>query len=162
LVNTILAIGPEGQGHRPAMAAWQKLSRADAADLPILLSALDNANPLAANWLRSAVESIAARSLNTGLKHSAAAFERLAIDVGHQPRARRLAFDLLLKTDSTAADGLIPGMLDDPCDEFRRDAVARLLTDATKLRSRDVPEDAIQIYLKALSAARDQDQVDAI
>ena len=46
-------------------------------------------------------------------------------DTRHDPRGRRLAYELIAKVDPSAPDRIIPGMLDDPSVEFRRDAVAR-------------------------------------
>jgi hypothetical protein len=53
-------------------------------------------------------------------------------------------------------------MLDDPAAEFRREAVQRLVDEAARLKAGEAPGDAVPLYFKALSGARDQDQVDAI
>ena len=45
-----------------AAKAWQSLAKAGAGALPEILSAMDGANPLAANWLRAAVDTIASRA----------------------------------------------------------------------------------------------------
>lgn len=162
LLKTILAVGKEGRGHREAALAWRKLTMADGAALPAILVALDEANPLAANWLRSAAETIADRQLDRGCTLPADALEKFVLNVRHNPRVRRFAFELLVKADSTAPDRLIPGMLDDPGAEFRRDAVQRLLDEAARLNASDATGDARQIYLKALGGAREQDQTEAI
>jgi hypothetical protein len=162
LLKTILAVGPEGRGHREAALAWRKVTAADGAALPAVLVALDEANPLAANWLRSAAETITDRQLDRGHKLPADALEKFVLDVHHNPRVRRFAFDLLVKADATAPDRLIPGMLDDPAAEFRRDAVQRLLDKAAWLTASETTVDARQIYLKALGGAREQDQTAVI
>ena len=46
---TLKAVGSEGAGNTAARQAWQQVSKADAASLPMILAALDNASPLAAN-----------------------------------------------------------------------------------------------------------------
>jgi len=165
-LTTILAVGKEGRGHREAATAWKKLAQADAAALPAVLAALDDANPLAANWLRCAAETIADRHLSRGQKLPADELEKFLLDVRHNPRVRRLALELLTKADRTAPDRLIPGMLDDPGTEFRRDAVQRLLDQAAQLNeagsSFAATGDAVSIYLKALSGAREQDQTETI
>src|SRR4029077_9387613 len=56
----------------------------------------------------------------------------------------------------------IPGMLDDPAAEFRRDAVQRLLDEAAALQARQTSGEAHRIYVKALNSARDKDQAEAI
>ena len=60
-IETIRAVGKEGQGNAAATKAWQRLAKAEASALPEILAAMDGANPLAANWLRAAVDTIAAR-----------------------------------------------------------------------------------------------------
>jgi hypothetical protein len=162
LIKVILNVGPEGKGHREASAASRELAAADAAALPAVLTALDEANPLAANWLRGAVETIADRQFDRRNEWPTAELEEFVLDVRHQPRARRLAFEMLTTADATARDRLIPGMLDDPGSEFRRDAVQRLVDEAVRLKTRQALAEAVQVYRRALSGARDQDQCDLI
>lgn len=162
LLKTILAVGPEGRGHREAAVACRKLIEADGSALPAVFAAMDEANPLAANWLRSAAETIADRQIAHGDKLPADKLEKFVLDVRHQPRVRRLAFELLSKADSTAPDRLIPGMIDDPGVEFRRDAVQRLVDEAAALMAQATSGDARKTYLKALSGAREPDQTETI
>ncbi len=63
---TLKAVGSEGAGNTAARQAWQQVSKADAASLPVILAALDDAGPLAANWLRASVDAIAERQLQKG------------------------------------------------------------------------------------------------
>jgi hypothetical protein len=76
LLKTIQAVDKEAKGHREAATAWKKLVQADAAALPAVLVALDDANPLAANWLRSAAETIADRQIDRGQRLPADALEK--------------------------------------------------------------------------------------
>src|SRR5438132_3356464 len=160
-VKAILAVGEKGQGKAAASKAWQELVKADARALPELLLSLNRASPLAANWLRGAVDSIAERELVRGGKLPTAELEKFTLDTAHNPRARRLAYEWLARADKTAPDRLIPGMLNDPSTEFRRDAVARLLAEAGKIPKSDTA--ALKgLYQKALAGARDKDQVETI
>ncbi len=166
-LKALKAVGPEGAGNTAASAAWKQLAQADAAALPTILASLDDAGPLAANWIRAAVESIGERQLRTGGKLPVKELEKFTLDTKHAPRARRLAYEWLCRGDSTAADRLLPGMLQDPSIEFRRDAVARLLDEAEGLETatKDMADKAPQVaavYRKALSGARDLDQVQQI
>lgn len=158
LVKTIKQVGPEGAGHREATAAWNKLAEADAAQLPEILAALDDAAPLPANWIRAAIEAVAERQIKSQQPLPQAELEKFVLQRQHDPRARRLAFEWLARVDATAPDRLIPQMADDPSLELRRDAVARLLEQADKL---EVAKDAraIPVYRQALASARDDDQV---
>jgi hypothetical protein len=162
LLAKLRAVGPSGAGHREAVPAWSELVRADAAQLPQILSGLDGAGPLAANWIRTAVDAIAERQLQSGRSLPAAEFEKFILDKARDPRARRLAYEWLLRVDPSAKERLIPGMLDDPGWEFRRDAVARLIGEAAKHVEAKHTAAAITVYRQALGAARERDQIDLI
>jgi hypothetical protein len=103
------------------------------------------------------------KTLANGGKLPNAELEAFALDTEHAPRSRRLAFEWLAKADPSAGDRLIPGMLNDPSVEFRRDAVARLLEQAQKLADGGEKGDPLkQLYRTALGGARDLDQVQSI
>ena len=158
LLRTLQAVGPKGAGNRQATRAWEQLARADAGQLPVILAGLDGAGPLAANWIRTAVDAIAQRQLQRGGRLPAAELERFVLDRRHAPRARRLAYELLVRADPSAPRRLLAGMLDDPSLELRRDAVARRIEEAAALEKRQRAR-AVAAYQEALSAARDLDQI---
>lgn len=160
LLETLRAVGPDGSGHREAAKAWSELARADAAQLPQMLAGLDGAGPLGANWIRTAIDAVAERQLERGGRLPAAELEKLILDRSHSSRARRLAYEWLLRVDPTANQRLIPGMIDDPCLELRRDAVARLVDQAAQVAKREQKAGALKLYQQALAAARDHDQID--
>ncbi len=161
-LRTIRAVAAEGNGSKEAGAAWRELVKNRAQALPEILAAFDDANPLAANYLRSAVETIAQRETDNGGKLPAEALEKFVRNTKRDPRGRRLAYELLASVDPSAPDRLIPGMLNDPGVEFRRDAVARLVEQATKRLAGGEKDDARKLFAEALSGARDEDQVQAI
>jgi hypothetical protein len=152
----VQAVDTEGQGQAAAQVAWQQLSQVEASELPNLLSALDEARPLAANWICTAIDAVAERQLQSGGKLPVRELEAFVLERRHQPRARRLAFEWLSRADGQAPDRLVPAMLDDPSLELRRDAVARALAQADELGDAAA---AAQAYRRALTAARDLDQV---
>ena len=158
----IKAVGPEGARHSAAIAAVKELSKASVESLPIVLKSFEGANPLAVNWLRSVVDTIADRTLKSTGKLPAKSLEDFVKDTGRSPEARRLAYEWLIKVDNTAADRLIPGMINDASPEFRRDAVARLIAQATRLHEESNKEAESKILHQALSGAIDDDQVKAI
>jgi hypothetical protein len=161
-LKTIKAVAPEGKGNPQAASAWKQLAAGRAASIPAVLLALDDANPLAANYLRSAIETIAANELKQGGKLPVAELETFVKETQHAPRGRRLAFDLLARVDKTAPDRLIPGMLNDPSVELRRDAVQRLIAQGNDQFTQDQKEAAKATFVAALAGARDDDQVQAI
>jgi len=162
LLAKLRAVGPNGAGHREATRAWSELVRADAGRLPDILAGLDGAGPLAANWIQTAIDTIAERQVQQGRPLPAAELERFVLDKRRDPRARRLAYEWLLRVDPSAKDRLIPGMLDDPSWELRRDAVARLIDQAGRDAQANRTAEAIAVYRQALAAARERDQIDLL
>lgn len=156
-LQALQQVGPRGAGHAAAQAAWPIVAAASAAQLPELLAAMDDAPPLAQNWLRAAAETIADRELRTTGRLPLAALEVLALDAAHAPRSRRLAYELISRVDATAPDRLLPKMLDDPSLELRREAVGRVLAAA---EVETASKSKIALLKKALHHARDLNQVD--
>jgi hypothetical protein len=161
-LDAIRAVAAEGNGNKEAGLAWRALVKNRGQALPEILAAFDDANPLAANYLRSAVETIAQRELEAGGKLPAAELEKFVRDTNRDPRGRRLAYELLVGVDPTAPDRLIPRMLHDSGVAFRRDAVARRTEQAPLRLAAGEKEEARKLLVEALSGARDDDQVQAI
>lgn len=159
LLNTIRQVGPLGAGHREATAAWKQLSQSDISQLTAVLAGIEGANPLAANWIRSAAETIADRQIRAGQPLPLADLEKFLLDTKQAPRARRMAYEWLVQADAQAPDRLIPGLLNDPSVEFRRDAVARLIEQADPLFDAKQGDEAAAIYQRAFHGARDLDQI---
>jgi hypothetical protein len=155
----IKAVGKEGAGNVAAAAAWKELVDRGPAVLPELLAALDDASPTAANWLRAAAEQIHDDTRAAGRKMPADRLEAFVRDTRHAGHARRLAYELLVRVDAAAPGRMLPGMLDDPGAELRRDAVAVLLKEAEPLVAKKDAK-AVDACKKVLRHARDRDQVD--
>jgi hypothetical protein len=162
LLARMKAVGREGAGSTEAARAWRDLVRAGPAALPATLAALEDADPAAANWLRSAFDAIAERELAAGRPLPVAALEAFAKDTRHNGRSRRLAYEWLARADDTAPARLLPGMLQDPSPELRRDAVAAVMRVASRWLALDDRPAATAAYRKALSGATDLDQVETI
>jgi len=160
-IAQIKQVQKEGQGNLAASKAVQQLSQADASALIPILSSFEGANPLAVNWLRGAFETIAANAIEQK-KLPVDKLEKFILDKSQNPRARRLAYETLIKVDPKAEDRLIPGMINDPSVTLRRDAVQRLIDEAKSLEKADKKDEAKKIYQQALTGATDDDQVKAI
>lgn len=155
LLGKILTVGPEGQGNAEAASAWKTLSaQSTAGDIPALLAGMDQAGPLAANWLRGLVFAVTDRAAAAGTPVSPVILTTFVKNPEHGPAGRLLAADLLQHADRAAWDAIVPDLLTDPVPALRREPVARLTAsasaagDKTRLR-------------QALEAARDEDQVRA-
>jgi hypothetical protein len=162
LLARIKAVGGEGDGNVEAGRAWRELVALGPDALPAILSAFDGADERSANWLRAAVDAVAEREVSAEHTLPADKLEAFIKETKHAPAARRLAYEWLARIDSTAPGRLLPDMLDDPSIELRRDAVAVVLKGArAKVEIKD-NDGAKTAFKKALSGARDQDQVEAI
>ena len=161
-VRVIRAVGPEGQGNAAASAAWKNLSAGNASTLLPLLGAMDGANDYALNWLRAAVDAVAGRELAAGRPLPLTALTQFLQETKHSPRSRRLAFELLTRSDSAAADRLLAGLLNDPSLEIRRDAVQKLVDQADQELNRTNTTAAVSLFQQALGSARDVTQIEGI
>jgi hypothetical protein len=161
-LQAIKAVGKQAAGNEAAQAAYRRLIKADAKVLPEILKAFDGANPLAVNWLRNAVESIADRTVKAGGKLPVAELEAFIRNRKQDPRARRLAFEWLRTVDAKRAAKLVPTFLLDPSAELRREAVAKLIGDSKKLDPKSQKPLLVATLRTALTGAVDDDQVKAI
>ena len=160
-IAAIKAVQNEGVGNENASVAWQELSRSDASLVVPLLESMSDASGLAANWLVSAAQTIVDRELANDTPLPLAAIGAFLMDTRQSPRARRWAFEVIQRVEPDTAAKLVPGMLNDPSTELRRDAIAGLLVEAEALVNADKTQSASIIYRQALGAARDVDQIDA-
>jgi hypothetical protein len=155
-LTTLKQATPNTASQTAAQQAWKTASAVAPARLPELLAALDDAGPLAANWIRAAVDAVGERAVAGSDKSVAPILEKFTLETHHSPRARRLSYDWLVRLEPTAADRLMPGFLDDPSTELRRDAVERLVAEATKNTDAAAKKRTLE---RAFAAARDIDQI---
>jgi len=161
-IAAIQAVGLEGKGNTQAAAAWKTLSSADTSVMLPLLIAMNGANPMAQNWFRSALEVIVNRDLKAGHPLPLTTIGVYLLDTRNSPQGRRLAYELIAKSDPDTAAKLIPGMLHDPSPQLRRDAVQGLIAEAGNLFTVKKNDAAILLYRQALNGARDSDQIKQI
>ena len=160
LIQSIQSVGKKGQNSTKAIQAWNKLVKKGPDALVPILTGISDDEPIAANYLRSAFETIAEQSRSP--EELTGDLERFVISTKQSGIARRLAYEWLTKLDSSAPERLLPKMLNDPGAELRRDAVAVLLESA-KVDLKDEKKDkARATFNKALKYARDRDQVQEI
>ncbi|HMF15246.1 MAG TPA: hypothetical protein VKE94_23185, partial [Gemmataceae bacterium] len=162
LLARIKQVGREGAGNVEASQAWRQLVRLGPSVLIDVLAGMGDADATAANWIRTAADAIAERELNAGRTLPARELEAFVLDTKRNGRARRQAFDWLARVDKTAPDRLIPGMIDDPSVELRRDAVARAIKKAEPLLTKTDKAEAKETFGRLFTAARDKDQIDGL
>ena len=161
-LKIIRAVGPEGQGNAEASAAWKKLAECKAVMLLPILEAMDGANDYALNWLRAAFDAISSRELSAGVKLPLPELGKFLLETRHNPRARRLAFELMGRIDPSTTDKLLAGMLNDPSLEIRLDAVQKVIDQAGQSLAVSNNTGAALLFQQALSSARDAEQIDGI
>lgn len=162
LADRIRAVGAEGKGNAEAASAWKELSTASGRSLPAILQSMKGANDYALNWLRSAVETIAQREISGHRPLPVEALRFFLADTQQHPQARRLAYELLVQANPETARALLPGFVNDPSNELRRDAVQQLMN-AAVAKSKSGDRSAAATELKdALRHARDPDQIEDI
>jgi hypothetical protein len=162
LLTQIKAVGREGAGNVEASQAWRELVRSGPESLPLILSAMDGADARVANWLRVAVDTVADRAAASGKPLPAKNLEAFVLNKQHDGAARRLAYEWLTRIDPKTPGRLLPNMLDDPSVDLRRDAVARVLEEAQARLEKKDRAGAAEQFRKALTGARDKDQVSLI
>ena len=157
-IDVIKSVGDFSKGTAEARAASDALVKGGSRNLLPLLKAFNGSSVLASNWLRSTFETIADAEIKSGGSLPKDDLLKFVKTTSESPAARRLAYEWLLKRSPQLEDQLIPGMLQDPSPEFRRDAVNRLL----KVAETATGDDAKAAYRNALKGAVHEDQVKKI
>ncbi len=153
----VKSVGPNGLGNASAVQAMKTLNSATIDQVPMMLEAMDGANQLSLNWLRSAVLSVVGRGGELPRDAVAAFFH----DTSHSSMGRLLAFDLLTDGMPELASEMIPKLIDDPSMPLRYKAVSALIRNAETMLSSDPPA-AIGKLGYALTKARDVAQIQSI
>jgi hypothetical protein len=155
--HDLQTVRAQGRGTAAGRAAWERLASGGPELLPQVLAAMDTADVVAANWLRTAFDRIldrAQRDKSKGIDVAALlAFSR---DAARQGRARRLALETVEQLRPGTTARLLPGWLEDR--EFRYEAVAALLDQSKALAKKGLRDRAGAGFRKALEASRDVDQ----
>jgi hypothetical protein len=163
-LEALKKVGPEGQGNAEVGRAFRVLveSARAASAVPDVLRAMKTSETRQLNWLRAMVDALCEKSARTGESDLAPVLETFVLDRNQFPRARRTAFEWLVKLRPEMREKLIPGMLDDPSVELRRDAVARRMGQAEDAEKAGKRDEALVAYREVLNAARDEDQIDKV
>ena len=156
-LGTIKNVGREGRGNKEAAAAWKALVAMGGQALLPTLAAMDDASPLAANWLRLTAQAIVEKQEKLPIDQ----LESFVRDTKHAPISRRLAYEFLVAADAKAPERLLPSMIEDPSVEIRRDAIEAAIAKATPLLKSD-PKTAVVEFDKLFHASRDQDQTEKL
>lgn len=161
-VNAVRNVDAKGTGHREAVAAVTFLQGRSTSELATILKGMDGANPIATNWFRGVVETIAERAISRKEDLPKTVLEAFLMDTTHGPRGRRLAYELISRADENAETRLIPKLLNDPSVELRYDAVAFETLEAQRLEKVGEKDASRAAFRRAFTAARNPQQIDSL
>lgn len=161
-IDSILKVGPEGANNEEATKAVSVLSKAPAEQIPQLLLAMNHANEIALNYLRSVVDVVMDRAMLSKSPVPVAEIRNFLLNTENHPRARRLAYEMMVRTVPEEAMRLLPGFANDPSVELRYDAVELLIGAADEKKKAGDNDGAKAAYQKALNAARQQKQIEKV
>lgn len=157
-LGALKSVGREGKGNDDAGPAWKTLVSKGAAALIPALEAVDDANPTAANWLRTAAFAIAEAETTAGRKLSTDQLTAFLKNTKFAPSARRVAYELLVAQDPALKAALLPGFLNDKSQDLRRDAIAFQLDTLEKLARPSIKADLESLF----AFTREKEQVDLL
>ncbi len=160
-ISALRAVGKEGAGNEKATLSWQEITGAEAKGLPEVLAGMNGANPLAENWLRAAAGVIAEKAIAAG-KLPLAEVKAFLLDTKNSAAPRVVAFDILQQASPEEVLKITPNLLEDPSSELRRHPVSKLLEAGDEALAQDRKAEALTAYQKAMSSARDEDQIKAL
>jgi len=158
-LQVIRAVSHQAEGNIAAGKAYQSLIKQDRSVLPDVLEAFNGANPLAANYLRSAFEVLVADGKG---EIPVKELQAYLADRDNNQKARAMVFEYLSKRDPEKMNTMLDGMLDDPSAGLRFLAVQKVLDQAKGYEAQGNQESAVAAYRHALEGATEEGQVKAI
>ena len=163
-IRTIRQVQPTGEGSTAAKAAWKTLAEASPSELPRILEAMKDANPIAANWLAMAADAVFQKKKGSDTFNAKTLpvdrLETLVLDPSQSGQARVLTYDWLCRIDPSCSKRLMPKLLGDPCPNLCQRAVqfATKQTEALHKSGADKAQ-VIAAYQKTFKGTRDPDQL---
>ena len=158
-IKTIRDVSNEGLGNREASVASQLLGTQTPETLVTILAGMKGASPIAQNWLRSSVESIVHRASQEDSALPLMALTEFLLNEDNAPRARSLCFELIQSGDAKAGEVLLRGMLNDPSNDLREQAIDQWIAAGEEALSNKQSSTAKVIFRQALQYARDIEQI---
>ena len=158
-LKAIRAVSHQAEGNVAAGKAYQSLIKQDRSVLPAVLKAFNGANPVAANYLRSAFEVLVADGKG---EIPVKELEDYLADRKNNQKARSMVFEYLSKRDPEKMNAMLDSMLDDPSAGIRYKAVEKVIDQAKAYEKEGQQDKAVATYRQALQGATQETQVKAI
>ena len=156
-IDAIRSVGVKAEGHAEAIPAARELQQLSSEEIPRVLDAARDVNPIAENWIRGVVFGIAERSGPPSID----SMRKYIEDSSKNDIGRGLAMELIRLQDPQLARSMIDKYLNDPSLALREMAVEQALDSAASMKEDD-RDGAIAKYREALEAARHPKQLERI
>ena len=156
-IDAIRSVGVKAEGHAEAIPAARELQQLSSEEIPRVLDAARDVNPIAENWIRGVVFGIAERSGPPSID----SMRKYIEDSSKNDIGRGLAMELIRLQDPQLARSMIDKYLNDPSLALREMAVEQAIDSAASMKEDD-RDGAIAKYREALEAARHPKQLERI
>lgn len=156
-LETLSSAAATTAGSEEIRQAWQTVSQWPAERLMEVLDAAENANPVALNWLRTAIDGMLEQP---GFQMPVAELQEVVQDKARKSAVRRIALELLESSDPKLVDALTEGFINDPMPALRRRAVAKRIELANTMEKKS--DERRQFIRELFRSVRDEDQVNAL
>jgi hypothetical protein len=156
-IAAIRSVGLKAEGHAEAIPAAKALQQLPAEEIPRVLDAARDVNPIAENWIRGIVFGIAESSGPPSIK----SMQEYIQDTSRNDIGRGLAMELIRLQDPQLAVSMIDSFLNDSSLALREMAVEQAIASAAAMKEDD-QDAAVAKYREALEAARHPKQLERI
>lgn len=157
-IATIKSVKTEGATNQEVGAAWKNLVGQGIDALYPTLNAFEGADPVALNWLQAAVFAIVEAERTAKRPLDTATMTKYVTNLKNPSAGRRIAYEILVELNPTSKIELLPGMVDDPNNDLRIDAIDFELARLEKSAKVATKEQ----YMKLFEATRTMDQATKI
>ncbi|MCD8535264.1 MAG: hypothetical protein LR011_10965 [Verrucomicrobia bacterium] len=161
-IDSLHAIGPEGEGNEAAMESWGHLSTLPIPAIPTLIEGLRDGSLIGNNWIRLAIQTVMDSQSSAFDDQTALNLIRMVTDQSLSATSRHEAYQVIERFKPEVADSLVSLFSNDPSLPLRRLSVGRILDQATQFKQDNQTQSAIETYQRALRSARDIDQLETI
>lgn len=161
-METLHAIGSEGEGNEAAMESWVRLSELPVSAIPTLIDGLRDGSLIGNNWIRLAIQTVMDSPASGFDDQTALSLITMVTDQSLPATSRHEAYQVIERFKPDIAHSLVSLFLNDPSLPLRRLSVSQILDQAAQFKQDNQPQSAIETYQRALTSARDIDQLEAI
>ena len=107
LIEALVKVGAKGKGNEEAVRSWPAVRKLNASSVPSFLEAMNKANDLGDNWIRSAISEILDRDQAGFPEKEILAFLKADQNTGS---SRKFAFEIIPEYKPKLAQSLAPSL----------------------------------------------------